>query len=143
MYKMIQHFSPCGTKDGQKIPEGQSNSLIENKLTTSWLKIKKTNRQTVVHMTQHRKLKKNQHEPIQNSMFSIFIHMVQNSQSFKRSRNDKCKTIQTRKLTILKFMYKKSTKNKYVTQQQTTITKLQAPDLGQGHTYRMRRCYTC
>ena len=28
-------------KEGQKIPEGQSNSLIENKLTTPWLKIKR------------------------------------------------------------------------------------------------------
>ena len=29
--------------DGRKIPEGQSNSLVENKLTTPWLKMKKTN----------------------------------------------------------------------------------------------------
>ena len=28
-------------KEGQKIPEGQSNSKIENKLTTPWLKNKK------------------------------------------------------------------------------------------------------
>ena len=28
-------------KEGLKIPEGQSNSLIENKLTTPWLKMKK------------------------------------------------------------------------------------------------------
>ena len=36
-------------------------------------------------------------------------------------------------------MYKKRTKNKYVTHQQTTTTELQAPDLGQAHTYRMWR----
>ena len=32
-------------------------------MTTPWLKMKKTNRQTIVHMTQHRKLKNKQHEP--------------------------------------------------------------------------------
>ena len=53
-------------KEGRKIPEGQSNSLTENKLTTPWLKTKRTNRQTIVHMTQHSKLKDKQHEPHQN-----------------------------------------------------------------------------
>ena len=48
-----------------EIPEGQSNSQIENKLTSPWSKMKKTNRQTTVHMTQHRKLKNRQHEPHQ------------------------------------------------------------------------------
>ena len=32
-------------------------------------------------------------------------------------------------------MYKKLTKNKYVTHKQTTTTELQAPNLGQEHTY--------
>ena len=50
------------TKEGRKIPKEQSNSEIENKPTTPWLKMKKTNRQTIVHMTQHRKLKNTQHE---------------------------------------------------------------------------------
>ena len=53
------------TKEGRKIPEGQSNSLIENKLTTPWLKMKQTNRQKIVHMTQHRNLQNKQHEPHQ------------------------------------------------------------------------------
>ena len=54
-------------KEGQKIPEGQSNSYMDNKLTTPWLKNKKkTNSQTIVHMTQHRKLENKQHEPHQN-----------------------------------------------------------------------------
>ena len=53
------------TKEGRKIQEGQSNSKIENKLTTPWLKIKRTNRQTIVHMAQHKKLKNKQHEPQQ------------------------------------------------------------------------------
>ena len=48
-----------------KIPEGESNYWIENKLTTPWLKIKRTNRQKIVHITQHRKLKNKQHEPHQ------------------------------------------------------------------------------
>ena len=39
-----------------------------------------------------------------------------------------CKTMQTRKLAAL-FMYKKWTKNKYVTHKQTTTTELQAPYL--------------
>ena len=56
---------PFALKEGRKIPEGQSNSEIENKLTTPWLKMKLTNRQTNVHMTQHRKLKNKQHEPHQ------------------------------------------------------------------------------
>ena len=38
---------------------------LENKLTTPWLKMKKTNRQTIVHKTQHRKLKTEQQEPHQ------------------------------------------------------------------------------
>ena len=49
--------------EGRKISERQSNSKNENKLTTPWLKMKKTNRQTIVHTTQHRKLKNKQHEP--------------------------------------------------------------------------------
>ena len=52
-------------KEGRKIPEGQSNSQIENKLTTPWLKMKKTNRQTIVHTKKHRNLKNKQHEPHQ------------------------------------------------------------------------------
>ena len=32
------------------------------------------------------------------------------------------------------YMYKKWTKNKYVTHKQTTTTELQAPDFGQAHT---------
>ena len=32
-------------KEGRKIPEEQSNSKFENKHTTPWLKIQKTNRQ--------------------------------------------------------------------------------------------------
>ena len=32
-------------------------------------------------------------------------------------------------------MYKNRTKNKYLTHIQTTTTELQAPDLGQTHTY--------
>ena len=38
-------------KEGRKIPEGQSNSQIENKLTTPWLKNKKINRQIIVQDT--------------------------------------------------------------------------------------------
>ena len=52
-------------KEGRKI-EGQSNSWIEEKLTTTWLKHKKTNRQIIEHKTQHRKLKTKQHESHQN-----------------------------------------------------------------------------
>ena len=36
-------------------------------------------------------------------------------------------------------MYKKLTKKIYVTYKQTTTTELQAPDLGQAHTYIMWR----
>ena len=32
-------------------------------MTTPWLKKKRTNRQIIVHKTQHRKLKTKQHEP--------------------------------------------------------------------------------
>ena len=32
--------------EGQNIPAGHSNSLIENKLTTPWLKKKKKDKQT-------------------------------------------------------------------------------------------------
>ena len=56
--------------------------------------------------------------------------------SYKRPGNDKCKTIQMRKLTAL-FVYEKWMKNIYVTYQKTTTTELQAPDLGQAHTYRI------
>ena len=37
------------------------------------------------------------------------------------------------------YVKKKITKNKYVSHKQTTTTELQAPDLGQGHAYRMWR----
>lgn len=40
-------------KEIKKIPKGHSNSLVENKMIMSWL-TNKTNRETVVHKTQHR-----------------------------------------------------------------------------------------
>ena len=48
---------------------------------------------------------------------------------YKRPRNHKRKTIQTKTMN----------EKKYVTQQQTTTTKLQAPDKCQAHTYRKYR----
>ena len=59
--KLCVHY----LKEGRRIPEGQSNSLIEKKLTTPWLKNKKANRQMIVQQTQHRKLTTKQHEPHQ------------------------------------------------------------------------------
>ena len=53
------------TKEGRKIPEGQSNLSIENKLTKPTAKSNKTNRQIIVQKTQRRKLKTKQHEPHQ------------------------------------------------------------------------------
>ena len=53
-------------KERRKIREGHSNLQIKNKLTTPWLKKKKTNRETKVHKTQHRKLNTKQHELHQN-----------------------------------------------------------------------------
>ena len=50
-------------KGSRKILKGNSNSLVENKLTTPWLKKKNTNRQTTV----HKKLKTEQHESHQIS----------------------------------------------------------------------------
>ena len=52
-------------KEGRRIPEEQPNSYIENKLTTPWPKMKKTNRQTIAQKKLHRKLKTEQHEPHQ------------------------------------------------------------------------------
>ena len=49
----------------KEIPEEQSNAHVENKLTMPWLKMKKTNRQTIVHMIQQIKLNNKQHEPQQ------------------------------------------------------------------------------
>ena len=46
-----------------KLSQGRSNSQVENKLSTPW--IKKTNRQTIVHKTQHTKQKTEQHKPHQ------------------------------------------------------------------------------
>ena len=37
-------------------------------------------------------------------------------------------------------MNKKCTKNKYLTNQKTATTDLQAPDFGQAHTFRMLQC---
>ena len=65
MLKLPSRFSLSFLKKCRKIPKGQSNSKIETKLTTPWLKKKKTNRQTIVQKTQHRKLKIQQHEPHQ------------------------------------------------------------------------------
>ena len=45
------------------IPEEHSNSLIENKLTMPWLKIKMINRLIIVHKTLHLKPKTEQHLP--------------------------------------------------------------------------------
>ena len=44
-------------KDGRKMPKGQSTKQIENKLTMPWpkKKEKQTNRQIIVHKTQHKK----------------------------------------------------------------------------------------
>ena len=50
-------------KRGAKDTRGTFKLIGLNKLTTPWLKIKKTNRQIIVYMTQHRKLKTKQHEP--------------------------------------------------------------------------------
>ena len=43
----------------------------KKKMTTPWLKMKRTNRQTIVHRTQHRKLKNKQHEPHQKAVSYI------------------------------------------------------------------------
>ena len=46
-----------------KLTEEHSRSQIENKLTTTWLKKKKTNRQMIVHETQHKQnIQIKQHE---------------------------------------------------------------------------------
>ena len=42
---------------GKKIPEGHSNSQIENTLTQPWLRKKKIYKQITVHKTVHRKTK--------------------------------------------------------------------------------------
>ena len=39
-----------------------TRGTIKNKLAKSWLKKKKTNRQIIVHINQHRKIKTKQHE---------------------------------------------------------------------------------
>ena len=60
---------------------------------------------------------------------------------YKKSRYDKCTAfIQSRKLYKVQKMNEKQTN---VTQQQTTTTKFQAPDLGQAHTYIMWSGSTC
>ena len=69
-------------------------------------------------------------------------HHINNEQSpyhivrYKRATKWQCKTIHTRKRAAW-FIYKKWMKNKYVTHEQKTTTKLQASDLGQAHTYRI------
>ena len=71
-----QHFTDMGQcvqvqntlkiKRGTKDTRGTVKLINRNKLTTPWLKMKHANRQTIVHVTQHRKLKNKQHEPHQN-----------------------------------------------------------------------------
>lgn len=44
-------------RGSQNIPKGRSNSLVENKLTTSWQKKNKTKSQTTAYKIPHRKLR--------------------------------------------------------------------------------------
>ena len=53
-------------KRGTKDTKG-TVKLINLKQTTPLRKMKKTNRQTIVHMRKHRKLKNKQHEPHQKT----------------------------------------------------------------------------
>lgn len=52
---VILNCMTISLKEELKIQEGLSISLVDNKRTTSWLE--NTIRQTIVHSTQHRKLK--------------------------------------------------------------------------------------
>ena len=58
------YLSDINSRRAKDFPKGQSNS-IEKKLITPWQIKKKTNRQIIVHKTQHRKLKTEQHESYQ------------------------------------------------------------------------------
>ena len=58
-------FQSAFDKRGTKDTRGTVKLINRNKLTTLWLKMKKTNRQTKVHLTQHKKLTNRQHEPHQ------------------------------------------------------------------------------
>ena len=58
------------------------------------------------------------------------------SDTYKRPRKKQMQNISNEKTNGL-FVYNKNTKIKYLTQQQTTTTELQSPDLGQAHTYIM------
>lgn len=53
----MELFRQCYGRERRKIVEGHSKSLLENYLTTPWLKMKMTNNQAIVHSTQHRKLR--------------------------------------------------------------------------------------
>ena len=67
-------------KRGTKETRWTVKLIIRKKTDNAWLKMKKTNRQTIEHMIQHRKQKNKQQEP-HNKHFvvvsfdtSVFIH---------------------------------------------------------------------
>ena len=53
----ISNIVAIHRKRATKDTRGTVKLINRNKLTISWLKMKKTDQQTTAHMTQHRKLK--------------------------------------------------------------------------------------
>ena len=83
---LSNNFAVCPYKRGTKDTKGTVKLINlkkkKEKLTTPWLKMKKTNRKTIIHTTQHEKLKNKHFRQFGYSLGLSFGHMAPNVSAY-------------------------------------------------------------